>query len=129
MHSPIHSALSAGLSSPSISTVTSVFILHRPGCVSENSAILNRALTRLPLRTGAMNRILSKAVVDSEFGRVGDRDDRLVLGGQERESQKAVSDRSAERRVLSLFRVDMDELTVPGHVREAVNHVLVDLEP
>ena len=57
---PSHSALSAGLSSPSISTVTSVRVRKRPCPLSSIAFSAWRARMRRPVRTGAMKRTRSK---------------------------------------------------------------------
>src|SRR5690606_35768845 len=55
-----HSAVNAGFVSPSISIVTSSFISSWPGLRSATSASTAEALIRLPTRTGAGKRTLSK---------------------------------------------------------------------
>ena len=57
---PIQSAIKAGFSSPSISTVTSWTNCHWPGRFSSSASRVKRPRTRLPERTGAMKRTFSK---------------------------------------------------------------------
>ena len=57
---PIHSAVRAGLSSASISTATWWTNCHWPGRFSSTLVSVKRPRTRLPERTGAMKRTLSK---------------------------------------------------------------------
>ncbi len=57
---PSHSAIRAGLSAPSISTVTSCFSSQRPPPLSSADRSLNRPRTFDPAGTGARKRSLSK---------------------------------------------------------------------
>ncbi len=57
---PSHAAVSAGLSSPSISTVTVWRNSHCPGAFSSTESSVKRPRTRLPDLTGARKRIRSK---------------------------------------------------------------------
>jgi hypothetical protein len=71
---------------------------------------------------------LVQPVVDTHRA-VGHRKRRIRHHRQQRQREKAVRDRAAERRLLRPLLVDVDPLKVASRLRELVDPVLQDLDP
>src|ERR1700760_2272993 len=122
------SATQAGLSLPSTSMVTRVTRCTASAEILSRLVMVARARMRLPTRTGAGDRTRVQAVVDAH----GDVVDLAQLAGQirdERQREEPVGHRSAERPGRGALGVDVDPLVILGVVGEAVDPLLVDLEP
>ena len=126
---PSQTAVSAGLSSPSISTVTDVahqplpgrFLLDR---VKDEAAA--NALARADRREEADP---VEAVVDGHLQPFGNEHRLGAHAREQRQRKEAVRDRPAERRLRRGRRIDVNELPVLGRVGEGVDPGLVDNEP
>ena len=72
---------------------------------------------------------LVETVVHDQLAVREQRDERQAQVHEQRQRQKAVRDRAAERRLARPLGVDMDELVVERDVGEGVDAALIDEEP
>ena len=125
---PIQSAVKAGLSSPSISTVTWWTNCHWPGRFSSNEK-REAAADALAGTDRGDEADLLEAVIHRHLDRRRDQHHAGRHLAQQRQGQEAVRDGAAERRLRGRGGVDMDELVIAGHVGERVDRLLVDQDP